>query len=50
MFVWVGHVWVGAPSCYLELLDKLQKRTYSSVGPSVVAFLKPLAHRRIVAS
>ena len=20
------HVWVGAPSCYLELLDKLQKR------------------------
>ena len=19
------HVWVGAPSCYLELLDKLQK-------------------------
>ena len=21
------HVWAGAPSCYLELLDKLQKRT-----------------------
>ena len=20
------HVWAGAPSCYLELLDKLQKR------------------------
>ena len=20
-----GHVWAGAPSCYLELLDKLQK-------------------------
>ena len=19
------HIWVGAPSCYLELLDKLQK-------------------------
>ena len=21
-----GHVWAGAPSCYLQLLDKLQKR------------------------
>ena len=20
------HIWAGAPSCYLELLDKLQKR------------------------
>ena len=20
------HIWVGAPSCYLELLDKLQKQ------------------------
>ena len=22
------HVWAGAPSCYLDLLDKLQKRIY----------------------
>ena len=22
------HVWAGAPSCYLEMLDKLQKRIY----------------------
>ena len=41
------HVWAGTPSCYLELLDKLQKRT---AGPSVTASLEPLAHRRNVAS
>ena len=28
------HVWAGAPSCYLELLDKLQKRICRTVGPS----------------
>ena len=36
------HVWAGAPNCYLELLDKLQKRICRTVGPS----LEPLAHRR----
>ena len=35
------HVW--APSCYLELLDKLQKRTCRTVGPSLAASLEPLA-------
>ena len=44
------HVWAGAPSCYFELLDKLQKRIRTTVGPSPAAFLKPLAHRRNVAS
>ena len=24
-----SHVWVGAPSCYLDMLDKLQKRVFS---------------------
>ena len=33
------HVWVGAPSCYLELLDKLQKRICRSFGPSLAASL-----------
>ena len=28
------HVWAGAPSCYLELLDKLQKPICRTVGPS----------------
>ena len=27
------HVWAGAPGCYLELLDKLQKRICRTVGP-----------------
>ena len=44
------HVWAGAPSCYLELLDKLQKRICRSVGPSLAASLEPLAHHRNVAS
>ena len=44
------HVWAGAPSCYLELLDKLQKRICRTVGPSLAASLGPLAHRRNVAS
>ena len=44
------HVWAGAPSCYLELLDKLQKRICRTVGPSLSASLEPLAHRRNGAS
>ena len=44
------NVWAGAPSCYLDLLDKLQKRICRIVGPSLAAFLEPLAHRQNVAS
>ena len=44
------HVWTGAPSCYLELLDNLQKRICRTVAPSLAASLEPLAHRRNVAS
>ena len=44
------HVWAGAPSCYLELLDKLQKRICKTVGPSLVVSLEPLAHRQNVVS
>ena len=35
------HVWAGAPSCFLELLDKLQKWISRTVGPSLAAFLNP---------
>ena len=35
------HAWAGAPSYYLKLLDKLQKRTCRSVGPSLAASLNP---------
>ena len=44
------HVRAGALSCYLELLDKLQKRICGTVGLSLAACLEPLAHRRNVAS
>ena len=44
------HVWAGAPSCYLELLDKLQKWIGRTVGPSLATSLEPLAHRWNVAS
>ena len=44
------HVWAGAPSSYLELLDKLQKQTWRTVVPSLAPSLEPLAHRRNVAS
>ena len=37
------HVWAGAPSCYLELLDKLQKRICRTVGHSLAASHEPLA-------
>ena len=44
------HVWTGAPSCYLDLLGKLQKRICRIVGPSLAASVEPLAHCRNVAS
>ena len=44
------HVWVGAPSCYLELLDKLQKQICRTVGTSFATSLEPLAHCRNIAS
>ena len=45
-----SHVWAGAPSCYLELLDKLQKWIWRIVGPSLVVSLEPLPHCGNVAS
>ena len=33
------HLWAGAPNCYLELLDKLQKGICRTFGPSLVASL-----------
>ena len=44
------HIWAGAPGCYLELLGKLQKRIWRTVGPSLAASLEPLAHCQNVAS
>ena len=44
------HVWAGAPSCYLELLDKLQKWICRTARPSPAASLEPLPHRWNVAN
>ena len=44
------HVWAGAPSCYLEFLDKLQKWICRTDGLSFAASLEPLIRRRNAAS
>ena len=44
------HVRAGAPSCYLEMLDKLEKQRCRTVGPSLAASLEPLVHHRNMAS
>ena len=44
------HIWAGAPSCCLELIDKLQKWICRVVGPSLVASFEPLSHHGNVAS
>ena len=35
------HVWAGAPSCYLELLDKIQKQLCRTVDPLLLPLLNP---------
>ena len=50
LLVPIWNCWAGAPSCYLELFDKPQKRICRTIGPSLDASLEPLAHRGIVAS
>ena len=44
------HIWAGVPSCFLELLDKLQKRIYRTVGHSLATSREPLAHCQNVCS
>ena len=44
------HIWAGAPSCYLKLLDQLQKQICRTVGPSLPASLEPLGNRQNIAS
>ena len=41
------HLWSRAPSYYLELLDKLQKRICRTVGPSFAASLETLARQNV---
>ena len=48
--VYCFHVWAGVPSCYLALLDELQKQIRRTVSPSLAASLEPLVYCWIVAS
>ena len=41
------HVWAGAPTFHLELLDKLQKQICRAVGLSSAAFPELLAHSEL---
>ena len=42
------HVWAGAPGCFLDILDKLQKRICRVVLPSPGVLPEHLAHCRNV--
>ena len=44
------HAQAGAPSCYLDMLDKLQKQICRTVGPSLATSLGSLAHRHNIVS
>ena len=44
------HICTGAPRCYLEMLDKLQKWVSKTVGPSLAASLETLDHHQNVTS
>ena len=46
----MGCCWAGAPSYYLEVLEKLQKQICRTVGSSAAASLGPLAHHQNAAS
>ena len=44
------HVWAGALSCYLEMLDKLQKQVCRTVSATLDASLEPMASSQNVPS
>ena len=44
------HLWAGAPSHLLNLLDRIQNRVVNMIGPRLAQTLQPLSHRRDVAS
>ena len=45
-----SHVWAGAPSCYLELLDKLKKWICRTVRPFLTTSLECFPYGRSIAS
>ena len=45
-----SQIWLGAPSYYSDIIDKLQKRVCRTVGLTRTVFLESLGHQRNVAS
>ena len=45
-----SHVWAGSPSCYLELLNQLQKWVCQIAFSPLFASLEPLAYHQNVAN
>ena len=44
------HIWAGASSVVLSLLDKVQGRIVNIIDPTLAVNLQPLSHRRKVSS
>ena len=44
------HAWASTPSCYLELLDNIQKQICTTVCPSLASSLEAVAHHQNEAS
>ena len=40
------NVWAGAPNCYMDMLDKLQKWVCRTIVPAFTVSLEPVAHYR----
>ena len=41
------YLWAGSPSCFLELLDRLQKQISRTVGPLLAVSVEPLARQNV---
>ena len=44
------HVSTGALSCYLDILDRLQKQISGTFAPTFTAYIEPLGYHSNVAS
>ena len=50
LYLYKSTIWPGSPSYNLDMLDKLQKWVYGTVGLTLAASLEPLTFRQNVAS
>ena len=46
--IYSDHVWAGARSCYMDMLDELEKQVYRTLAPSLAVSIKTLTHQRNV--